>query len=383
VPDLQDGYPGAVNSPKEDVYFKMNLPVSHLMPGMKLLRPVYGQKGQLLLNRGVELTSSYVRGLKEHRVLAVAVDGIGDLDCEETARVLEDSIRVEAMASIRSWVETNRKQEGFARIYESVSLIVNEILAGKVPVDGLAEISAADLYTFAHSIDVCTLSVYMGTHYGYKKGALLVLGIGSILHDLGKIKVSPEILNKPGVLSEKEFAEVRNHPLWGYQMLIQEASGRLDNRALEIVLNHHERYDGSGYPRGLHGEEIDDMAGICALADVYSALTVERVYRKAFPSNEAYEMIMSYGNTSVRYDLVKLFAKCVYPYPVAAPVLLSTGQSGLVVSNNRNLPLRPVVTVLETREKIDLSKELTMVIVRALTPDEAQTLVLRHSRSHS
>ncbi len=361
----------------------MNLPVSHLTPGMRLARPVYGYRGQMLLNKGVELTTSYIKGLKEHRVLAVAVEGLADLDCMEAVAVLEESICVEAMESIQNWVETNRKQEDFARIYECVGAIVNEILAGKIPLGGMAEISAADVYTFAHSIDVCAFSVYMGIHYGYKKDSLLILGIGSILHDLGKTRVSPEILNKPGRLTEEEFGEVKNHPLWGYEMLIENTSVQVSDSALEIVLNHHERYDGSGYPRGLKGVEISDMAGITALSDVYNALTVERVYRKAFPSNEAYEMIMTYGNLNVRYDLVKLFSKCVYPYPVETPVLLSTGRVGIVTANNRNLPLRPVVTVVETGERVDLSGALTIVIERALTPDEAQAAFLRFTNCYS
>jgi len=360
----------------------MKLPVFLLVPGMRLARPVYGQKGQMLLNRGVELTTSYIKGLKEHRVLAVVVEGIIDLD-GAAAEVLEESVLAEALESVQAWVDTNRKQEEFARICEYVGSIVNEILAGKVPLGGLAEISAADIYTFAHSIDVCALSIYMGVHYGYQKDSLLILGMGSILHDLGKTRVSPEILNKPGRLTAEELGEVRNHPLWGYEMLISDASVQMSDSALEIVLSHHERYDGSGYPRGLRGEEISDMVGICALSDVYNALTVERVYRKAFPSNEAYEMIMTFGDVKVRYDLVKLFSKCVYPYPVETLVLLRTGQVGIVAANNRHLPLRPVVTVIETGEIIDLNEELTIVIDRALTPEEARAAYLRFAHRYS
>ena len=361
----------------------MNLPVSHLTPGMRLSRPVYGHKGQMLLNKGVELTSSYIKGLKEHRVLAVAVECIQDLNCMEALDVLEESIRVEAMASIQTWVETNRKQEEFSKVCESVSAIVDEVLSGKIPIGGLAEISAADFYTFAHSIDVCAFAVYLGIHYGYKREALLVLGIGSILHDLGKTRVSPEILNKPGELTEEEFGEIKNHPRWGYEMLIEGSPGQVCEGSLEIVLNHHERYDGSGYPRGLKGEEISDMASICALSDVYNAMATERVYRKAYPSNEAYEMILTYGDLYVRYNLVRLFSKCVYPYPIETMVLLSSGQMGCVASNNRNLPLRPVIAVFSTGERVDLSKELSVVIERALTPDEAQAVILGFSNCYS
>ncbi len=365
----------------------MKLPVSHLLPGMRLSRPVYGQKGQLLLNRGIELTSSYIRGLRDHQVLAVSIESMpyGKLVLDDyvAEMILEESVRAQAMVSIQNWVETNRKQKEFASVVESVTTIVDEILNGKIPSGGLAEISAADSYTFAHSIDVCAFSVYMGINYGYKKKDLLTLGIGSILHDLGKTKVSPEILNKPGPLTDEEFNEVKNHPAWGYDMLTEGASGQVSDNSLEIVLNHHERHDGSGYPRGLKEKEIGDMAGICAISDVYNAMTTERVYRKAFPPNETYEMIMTYADRYIKYELVKLFSTCVYPYPVETLVLLSTGKVGCVTAANRNLPFRPVVTVLGTGERVDLREELSVVIERALIPDEARAAFLRFADGYS
>lgn len=365
----------------------MKLPVSYLIPGMQLSRPVYGQKGQLLLNRGVELTSSYIKGLKEHKVLAVSVGslpcGMLEMDDQEAELVLEESIRAQAMASIQSWVETNRKQDKFAGVVESVTTIVDEIISGKIPSGGLAEISAADAYTFAHSIDVCVFSVYMGLNFGYKKDDLLTLGKGSILHDLGKTRVSPEILNKPGRLTDEEFEEVKNHPAWGYEMLTKNVSNQMSDAVLEIVLNHHERYNGSGYPGGLKGDAISDMAGICALSDVYNAMTTERVYRKAFPSNEAYEMLMTYGDRDVKYELVQLFSTSVYPFPIDTLVLLSTGKVACVTAINRNLPFRPVVDLLGTGERINLSEELSIVIERGLIPDEAQAVFLRFADGYT
>jgi HD-GYP domain-containing protein (c-di-GMP phosphodiesterase class II) len=358
----------------------MKLPVSYLIPGMKLSRPVYGQKGQLLLNREVELTSSYIKGLKEHRVLAVSVESMPGggpaMDDQAAELILEESIRAEAMASIQTWAESNRKQEKFAGVVESVTTIVDEIVSGKIPSGGLAEISAADVYTFAHSIDVCAFSIYMGLNFGYKKDDLLTLGKGSILHDLGKTRVSPEILNKPGRLTDEEFEEVKNHPAWGYEMLTKVVSNQVSDAALEIVLNHHERYNGSGYPSGLKGDAISEMAGICALSDVYNAMTTERVYRKAFPPNEAYEMIMTYGDREIKYELVRLFSTSVYPYPIDNLVLLSTGKVACVTAINRNLPFRPVVDLIGTGERINLSEELSVVIERALIPDEAQAVFL-------
>ncbi|MGD0153941.1 MAG: HD-GYP domain-containing protein [Thermacetogeniaceae bacterium] len=341
------------------------------------MRPVYGLKGQILLNRGVELTTSYILGLKRHNVLAVTVEGVLGLDEKEAENILEESTRAQAMLSIQNWVQTNKKQRDFDSVADSVNSIVDEILAGKVPSGGLAEISSADVYTFAHSVDVCAFSVYMGLRYGYKKSALLMLGAGSILHDLGKIKVPPEILNKPTMLTADEFEEIKNHPLFGYNMLIDDASGQLSDSSLEIVLNHHERCDGKGYPRGIRGDEISDMVAICALSDVYSAMTTERVYRRAVPANEAYEMIMTSGDRHFKMRLVRLFASCVCPYTVGTLVLLSNGEIAQVTETDRNLPFRPVLVLLKTRRQVDLRLELSVVIKRVLTDDEAQAVIIR------
>jgi HD-GYP domain-containing protein (c-di-GMP phosphodiesterase class II) len=356
----------------------MKLPVSHLTPGMKLARPVYGLKGQMLLNRGVKLTTSFILGLRRHHILAVMIEGIIDLDERDAENILEESVRTQALASIEAWVQNNKKQRHFATVMDSVNTIVDEILAGKIPSGSLAEISTTDTYTFAHSIDVCAFSVFMGLNYGYKKTALLKLGIGSILHDLGKTKVSLEILNKPDKLTDEEMEEIKNHPVFGYNMLIDDLSEQLCDASLDIVLSHHERYNGNGYPKGIRGDEIDDMITICALADVYSAMTTDRVYRKAFPANEAYELVMTYGDRDFKMRLVRLFATCVCPYPVDTLVLLSTGEIGQVTATNRNLPFRPVVTAIESKEEVDLSKELSVVIARALTDDEARAALICH-----
>jgi HD-GYP domain-containing protein (c-di-GMP phosphodiesterase class II) len=349
---------------------------------MRLSRSVYGQQGQLLLKSGVKLTSSYIASLKRHNILAVIVDTMSGYDGQDAEFYMRESTRIHAMASMQRWMQANKRQHEFSGVIDSVKTIVEEILAGRIPSVGLAEISASDLYTFAHSIDVCAFSVYMGIRYGLKKDRLLKLGIGSILHDLGKVRVPPETLNKPGKLTEAEFQVIKNHPVWGYNMLLEYLSNQLSDTALEIVLNHHERFDGNGYPNGLKGDDISDMTVICALADVYSALTADRVYRRAFPLNEAYEIILASGNTAFKLDIVRLFAASVHPFPVDTLVLLSTGQIGCVLSLNSNLPFRPVIMIAETREIIDLAQSLSVVISRSLTDDEAQAAMIGFQNEH-
>ncbi len=187
----------------------MKIPISHLAPGMKLLRPVVGLRGQLLLNRGVELTTSYIESLKRYRVLAVSIESMPGLDDIVAEDALEERTRVQAYLSITRWVGSRRKTAEFPSVVETVDDIINEILSGKTPSGSLAEISPFGIYTFAHSVDVCVLSVFLGLNLGYKRNTLLRLGIGSMLHDLGKIKVDPDILNKPSSLTEEEYEEIK------------------------------------------------------------------------------------------------------------------------------------------------------------------------------
>lgn len=342
---------------------------------MTLARPVYGLKGELLLNRGTVLTASHIFALRRRGVLAVQVLGPLSNDYQDAREVLDDEVRIQAMKAVHTWVERGRNRTDYARVVEQVEAVVDEILSNKVPCGSLSEISSADIYTFTHSVDVCVLSVATGVKLRYGRNNLVKLGIGALLHDLGKTKVPPEILNKPDKLTDEEFVEIKKHPLWGYKMVLKEPASGIDLDSLLVILNHHEKYDGSGYPRGLKGEEIGTMAGICAAADMYNAITTDRVYRKALPPHEAYEMIAGAGGMLLDFQVVQPFLSCVEPYPAGSLVRLSTGDVACVVSVDPALPFRPVVVLIPSRETMDMRKELSVTITGLLPPGEARKIM--------
>jgi HD-GYP domain-containing protein (c-di-GMP phosphodiesterase class II) len=354
----------------------MSLKIStkFLVPGMKLARPVYGKNGELLLKKGTVLTAGYIMSLRRCGILAVDVDGLTDLS-EEYRNLMEDEIRSDVMNVVREWSLEGEKR-GFEKVTKTVERIVDEILAGKEVVGNLTEICSADMYTYAHSVDVCVLSLTVGVKLGYSRKDLLLLGMGSLLHDLGKSRVPPEILNKPGKLTPGEFREIKKHPVHGYKMIL-ESRDRIDPRSAAVILNHHERYDGTGYPRGLKGEEIDEMSAICAVADVYNAITTDRVYRKAHPPHEAYEMVMASGNLMFSARVVEVFLKCVLPYPPGSVVRLSNGLVGVVLRVKQGFPFRPVLKLVGSGEELDLLKESSLVITGLLRPEELRELILK------
>lgn len=353
----------------------MKLSTKHLVPGMRLLRPVYGPKGELLLGKGITLTARYIMLLRQYEILAVNVEVAGSREIEESQETIEDEVRLNAMRTLNQTIRAGKlTADNYHRLVETMEEIIEEILSGKNVTCNLTEICSADAYTFAHSVDVGILSIAIGAKLGYKRKGLLKLGTGGILHDLGKTEVPSEILNKPGKLTSEEFAVIKKHPAYGYKLILESAS-RIDPQSAAIILNHHERWDGSGYPRGLKGEDLDEMDSICAIADVYNAMTTDRVYRPALPPHEAYEMLMAAGNIMFSAKVVEAFMQCVVPYPVGAFVKLSNNETAVVYKLNAGLPFRPRIKIIATGEEVDLVKERSLVITGLVRQEEIKTLM--------
>lgn len=343
---------------------------------MVLQSPVYSSRGRLLLNTGRILTDNYIAALKKMGVLAVQIKGVDGLDAVEADRVLSNEVKIEALTSIQSFVERNMTEKSYKVLVISVQNIINEVLSGRIPIGGLSEISAHDSYTYAHSVDVCALSITIGYQMKLPRSTLVQLGMGGLLHDLGKTRIPIEILNKPSELTDKESVEMKKHPLLGYNIACYEFEKKLDDEAANIILNHHERHDGSGYPRGLKGPELSTLDMICGLADMYNAMTTDRVYRRSHPYSEAYEMLLGSGDNYFPIEVVEAFAQCVVPYPVGTFVEMSDGSRACVTRSNPSLPTRPVVRILSTDEFIDLSENLTLVIKSQLPPEDIIRLAL-------
>jgi len=225
-------------------------------------------------------------------------------------------------------------------------------------------ISTYDNYTYTHSVNVDILSVILGVACGLRDDELKKLSQAALLHDIGKTCVPIEIINKPGRLTEEEYAEVKKHPYYGYNMLRDNFD--VSSVARNAILSHHENEDGSGYPRALAGDKIHLFAKIIHVADVYDALTTKRVYKDAMNPADALEYLMGNSERMFDKDLVATFLEYVAPYPLGVQVELSNGQKALVVKNNRSMLSRPVVR-LNSGAKVDLMEHLDITIVRMIT----------------
>jgi len=194
---------------------------------------------------------------------------------------------------------------------------------------------------------------------------MLIVGTSALLHDIGKISVGADILNKPGRLTEEEYEIMKTHSKRGYDILSKNAD--LTAKTTVSVLSHHEHYDGSGYPNGLCGEKIILFGRIVCVADVYDALTSDRPYRKGYTVLEAVEFVMANSGKLFDPELVKIFTSKVYPYPVGSSVKLSNGEVGLVIRNSDEFCLRPTLKIISDQNSkiVDLitDKEYLSVII--------------------
>jgi len=357
------------------------IPVDRLKTGMIVAQAIYAADGNILINKDVVLKASYIIRLKELGVPAVYIHDkrLGDLQVED---VVSEQTRLSSLNAVKELFEQTRRGSqitiltGADRFKRVVSNIIEDLLGHKELMINLTDIRALDDYTFAHSVNVCILAVVTGLTLGYNRTDLVNLGMGALLHDIGKTAVPLDILNKPGKLTPEEFELVCRHPQLGFDIL--RMCKDVAMLSAKVALQHHERYNGSGYPKGLKRSQVHEFARITGIVDVYDALTADRVYRRAYPPNEAFEMLAGSGNFTHDYRLVKAFLANVAIYPVGTIVKLNSGDVGVVTGSERGYSHQPRVRLLykpswepyTERSDIDLKVNLSYFISSVL-PAEA------------
>lgn len=324
--------------------------------GMILAKPIVGCQGQMLLQEGVELRPQYIVYLKRLGIDSIYIKDSRLADIELNDIIAEET-RGEARALVKEIMQDFRSpsyaNKGLVvkdeKIKAVVGKILDELLENKDMVIHLQDIRAQGDYVFAHSVQCGIMATLTATKMGYKYDTLRSLAVGAILHDIGLLYVPEQLLQKPGPLTIDEYETIKQHPLYGYE--IYKRSPLYSSVAGVVIVQHHERYNGSGYPKGLEGNAIHPLAQIVALSDIYDALTSHRPYRPAYSPHKAVEMLLGFGDM-FQMDLLQAFLNSIAAYPIGTHVVLNNGESGLVIDCKPGLPLRPVVRVLYTGEDL-------------------------------
>jgi putative nucleotidyltransferase with HDIG domain len=225
-----------------------------------------------------------------------------------------------------------------------VNKMVDSIFRNKDALVSLGRIKKTDEYTFFHSVSVSVLLISFAKHLGFDPELIKSIGIGGLLHDVGKMKVPAEILKKPGKLSDDEYKKIKGHAV--HSRLILEQYPDISDLSLFIAAQHHERFDGTGYPDGLKGNEINEFGRMAAIVDVYDAITSDRCYHRGMLPSEALRKLFEWSEFHFDRTLVQHFIRCMGIYPVGTLVSLESGLIGVVMDHGERSLLQPIVRII-------------------------------------
>ncbi|MCL1908333.1 MAG: HD-GYP domain-containing protein [Holophagaceae bacterium] len=269
-----------------------------------------------------------------------------DLQWAESKQIRSEAVKVvsEILTDARIG-----KQISVERAGPIVSDITNAVLGNDGTLVSLCRIKKRDSYTFQHSVSISALLVtFCHAIGGYTEEEMHQIGLGGLFHDVGKMRVPNQILNKPGRLTEAEFAIMRTHVDEGVKYL--QKGHALPESTMKIVSEHHERFDGSGYPRGKASKAISKLGQMASIVDVYDAITSIRVYHKALEPINAMQLIFEWGGKHFDETLVHQFIKGVGIYPVGSLVRLESARLAVVLRQGENNLIKPLVRlVFDTR----------------------------------
>lgn len=326
---------------------------------LHLAEDVYDLSGRVLVKKGASVSSRTVAQLKNAGVFMVYVND--RFSQNQLTPPISTDLRLDITRELRNMYDILRlRAEGGREVGESTLRPLNHVLelADHVLYElknnprqylSFTDIKIREIYTVSHSINVAILALLLGIDAGIDHHRYKDLFLGSLFHDIGMNFIDESVFMKNGKLDVQEFLRIKEHPKKGYELFkdFSFASAYMKG----IVLQHHERVDGTGYPNQTPGSEIQPLAKIVAVADTYDAMTSDRSYSRAVSPLEAMENLIKDSRTHFEPHLVDLFIKKIVPYPEGCLVRLSSEEPALVVRLNENDPLRPVVAPIDPVSK--------------------------------
>jgi len=344
------------------------IPVNQLRPGMYVIA-IASQTGAMeIAQTGLVTTRQQVDVLIRRGVLTVKVD-LARSKLPGIAQVISPS-PAHSAGSVRPAGSGEGRELKIRRLYQEARELqgkfIRHLKAGE-PIDitplaavaeemvdtmfthgdamlCLARIRAKDAYLMEHSMNVAILLANFGRYLGLERSVLKELTLGGLLHDVGKIMTPDEVLNKPGKLTDEELEVMREHVVHSHDILA--ATAGITPIMLEVAANHHERIDGTGYPRRLKGDQLSLYTRMSGIVDVYDAVTADRVYKQGMQPTQAFRILLKGVDLHFDADLVTRFIKCMGVYPVGTLVQLSNQRLAIVMQRNEQQPLKPVVKVI-------------------------------------
>ncbi len=354
-------------------------PFDRLRPGMITASNVFSADGRLLIKTDVPLTEPYLQRLLQLGIPSVYTrNSLFEDNC--APELLSEPSRVSHIRNLQQqFLSVQAGASWDARCFIAMAeKNATEVCQNTQFMVQLTDIRLCNEFIYGHSVNVAVLCATIGLALGYPLRKLQELALGGLLHDIGQMKIPSRLLNKASKLSNDEFSLSQTHTTQGFEILRQTGSGRIPLLVMHMALQHHEKVDGTGYPRRLQKNEIHEYARIAAVADVYDAMTCDRPYRRAWFPHEACLLMGRELGRHFDVDILTVFLTRVVIYPIGSVVLLSTGHIGVVIQMHEFMQNRPTVRLilgpgcqtLAQKEILDLREHQEVEIKKVLVEEE-------------
>lgn len=355
-----------------------DLAFADLQPGQRLQKTIYDNAGRILLRSGTVLTFRHLQIMRDWGLDRVPVEGEwpDERDGSTEVYMLDPAVQVEMMEAIQEVFTSVTEDKALAldRMVSCAPILVEEVTSHAHVTLDLAGLRRMDNYTFMHSLSVAVLAVAAGSVLRLDRQELLDLSLSAVLHDIGKLRIPAEVLNKPGKLNDLEWQLMKRHPRLGAEMLTERSD--LATPIMRGIYEHHERNDGSGYPHRLGGSDISRFGKIIAVADFYDAITSDRVYRRGTVPHLAVEQLIAESLSTYDAEMVGAFIRSLAVYPIGRTVVMDNGEIGRVISYDPIVPHRPKVLILcdsngrwlSKPRECDMMHELTRFVKEVKKP---------------
>lgn len=358
------------------------VPIQEGLVGAVLAMPIHGDEGQLLLEKGVRLTLGSINSLKKRGFTRVSIQDefLKDVDVTDTIREETRQLARRSLGMVAGNI-LRGTQGDIQPIREALDSIIDDLRSNPKAAIGLQSICSFDEAIYTHCINVCVLSIAIAEGMKVPESTVRQVGLGALLHDVGKLLIPKPILNKPDLLTDDEYGLVKTHAMKGFEML--QTCYNAGAVAAHAALDHHERLDGSGYPRGLQGENIPLIGLIVAAADVYDAMVSTRPHRRGHLPEAVRRHLESNRGNLFEGDAVDAMLRRVAAYPIGTILSLGGGFVAVVIRQDPRDNNRPVIRVVSgpgVKEIQDIAlyerPELAVSMVLDDYPPETRRLVL-------
>lgn len=351
--------------------------IENLKTNMIVARPILDSDGRALLLNGVTLNHTYIKRLKELNIPAVYIKDTFSDDIE-IPEIISEQSKLEAIKIVKqSFINLENDLKINTQLVKSVvNKLIDNIFENLSVLQHVSDIWSFNDHVFGHSINVCTLSLMSGIIMGYDDAKLRELGVGALLHDIGKTSLNKELLSKSASLSQQEHIEMQKHSEYGFNILRK--YDEISLLSAHIAYQHHEFWDGQGYPRKLAGYDIHEYARIVAAVNVYDSLISGGSHQSPYSANQAISVLKRMAGMQLDPVCVNALIANIAVYPIASIIKLNTGEIALVIDVNREAPSRPKIRIvfdkygnkLDNPHEVDLSKLSSILISQTLNESE-------------